>query len=315
MRYAVLAALGFVGCSGAAAPASTASITVSTVPAVRGVLDRGMDPAVVAIEVGDLGVCSGVLIAPDVVLTARHCTAVIAPNATCPAAGPQVTAQLNPATLRVLMGDEAPTAVAAGLDVFVPPTDVLCDADIALLLLDRPIKTVTPAIVEGIGAAKGQHVRTVGYGGPGGDKLLREHVLVLQASASEFVVAEASCIGAGGAAAFDETTGHVVGTLARFGPCAGTDPYDVYTRADAFYSLIAQALASSIDSGKKQSHASTKDPTDIGGTCFTGSDCGAGVCIDVGTAQYCSRSCSLTDKCPAHYKCDLIAADQVCVQY
>ncbi len=307
-----------LACSGAPAPVGTvASVTVSVVPAVRGVLDRGMDPAVVALEVGDAGVCSGVLIAPDVLLTARHCTAVVAPGASCPAHGPQILSQLNPASFTVLMGDEVASAVAVaqGLDVFVPSTDVLCDADIALVLLDRPIETVTPAVVEGVGAAKGQHVRTVGYGGPPGDKLLREHVPVVFTSSYELVVAEAPCIGAGGAAAFDETTGHVVGTLARFGPCGAPAPYDVYTRTDVFFALVEEALASSVDSGKKQSHSNTKDPTDIGGACSTGSDCGAGVCIDVGSAQYCSRSCTVTDKCPSDYKCELVAGDQVCLQY
>jgi hypothetical protein len=316
-RLGGLAALPLLACSAEASPpASTASVTVSEVVALRGVPDRGMDPAVVAIEVGESGVCTGVLIAPDVVLTARHCTATVSADATCPARGPQVVAQLDPASLHVLMGDSVGSAlaVAQGLDVFVPGTDVLCGADIALVLLDRPVTTVTPAIVAGVGVAKGQHVRTVGYGGSSGEKLLREHVPVIESEASELVVGESPCIGAGGAPAFSESTGHVVGVLARFGPCDGATPYDVYTRADVFYPLVEQALASSVDAGKKQSTTDTKDPTDLGGACFTGADCGAGVCIDTGSSEYCSEACSATDKCPTDYKCVLMGGDEVCVQ-
>ncbi len=289
---------------------------MSEVKAVRGVADRGMDPAVVAVQVVDVGVCSGVLVAPDVVLTARHCTATVAADASCPAKGPQVLSQRDPSTLLVSMGDALATSVvvAQGLDVFVPETDVLCGADIALVLLDRPVTTVTPAVVEGVGVARGQHVRTVGYGGPPGEKLLREHVPVVASAPSEFLVGEAPCIGEGGATAFDEDTGHVVGVLARFGPCAGTHPYDVYTRVDVFYPLVEQALASSVDAGKKQSDTDHKAPTDLGGACVTGNDCGAGVCIDTGSTEYCSQSCGPTDKCPTDYKCALADGDEVCVQ-
>jgi hypothetical protein len=275
-----------------------------------------MDPSVVALVVGDEGVCSGVLIAPDVALTARHCTSIIAPDTSCPAKAPQVLAERDPATLRVLQGDDVITAVtvAQGLDLFVPSTDVLCGADIALVLLDRDVTNVTPAIPEGVGVARGQHVRAVGYGGDPGYKILREHVPVLSSSATELLVDERPCIGLGGGPAFDEATGHVSGVLARFGPCAGTDPFDVYTRVDVFYALVEEALASSADAGKKQSDTDTHDPTDLGGTCAHAVDCGAGVCVDAGPSQYCSQTCSATDKCPTDYGCVLVGAYEVCVQ-
>jgi hypothetical protein len=314
---AIVVAAAVASCSvQATQSAANMTVTVSEVHAVRGVPDRGMDPAVVAIEVGEVGACSGVLIAPDVVLTARHCTAIVSGPLSCPSSTPEKISPIDPASLRVAMGDEVASGlvVADGQDVFVPGSAGLCGADIALVLLDRPIATVTPAVVAGVGVAKGQHVRTVGYGGVSGAKLLREHVPVLETFDTEFLVDEAPCIGEGGAAAFDEETGHVVGVLARFGPCVGPHPYDVYTRVDAFYALVEQALASSIDAGKKQSEANTKDPTDIGGACFTGADCGAGVCVDAGASEYCSRSCDATDKCPTDYDCVLAGRDEVCVQ-
>jgi secreted trypsin-like serine protease len=222
-----------------------------------------------------------------------------------------------------LLGEDVATGVvvAEGEMVFVPQSDVLCGADIALILLDRPVDSVKPVHVQAAGVAQGQHVRSVGYGvvaagDPDDAKLLREHVEVLATSATEFQVSEATCLGDVGGPAFDEQTGQVVGIVSRAGPsCEGTSAYNVYTRADAFYPLVEEALLSSAEAGKKQTTTSTKEPTDIGGACFTGSDCGAGACVDDGTSEYCSQSCAPTDPCPTDFTC--VAApggDLVCVR-
>jgi hypothetical protein len=305
LAVAWLALAWLVACSTAPSPTES-SITASEVSINRGVPDRGMDPAVVVVEVLGGSPCTGVLIAPDVVLTARHCTVVVAPHASCPAEGPQVLAGRDPASMRVLLGDEVSSAIVAagGLSLVAPSTDVLCGADIAFLLLDRPIKSVTAAPVQAVGIANGQHARTVLYGNPPGVKFLREHVPVVATDPFEFRVGEATCLGGGGGPAFDEETGQVVGVLSRFGAsCEGSSQYDVYTRTDVFYPLVEQALSSSMEAGKKLSDTSKKDPTDFGGACLTGSDCGAGVCVLDGLSQYCSRFCASSDRCPTDYTC------------
>jgi secreted trypsin-like serine protease len=322
-RLLAFLSLALFACAVPAVSAVDSMLTASVVPAVAGIADQGMDPAVVAVLVGDAGACSGVLIAPDVVLTARHCTAKTVSHVACPSGGPQVVSQLDPSSFRILVGEDVATGivVAEGESVVVPTTDILCGADIALLLLDRPIDSVKPAGVQAVGVAQGQHVRTVGYGrasagAPSDAKLLREHVEVIATSATEFQAREAACLGDVGGPAFDEETGQVVGILSRGSPsCEATSEYDVYTRADAFYSLVEQALLASVDAGKKPTSTTEKDPTDIGGVCFTGSDCGAGVCVDDGASEYCSQSCAPTDRCPTDFACVAASSgDLVCVR-
>src|SRR4029077_14243232 len=83
------------------------AVSADQVEIVRGVPDRGRDPAVVAIDIGQTGLCTGTLIAPDVVLTARHCVARTVEQIDCPATQPQVGAERSAASLQILVGDEA----------------------------------------------------------------------------------------------------------------------------------------------------------------------------------------------------------------
>ena len=350
-RYLVVAPfLGsalFVACSSndVGGPSGAATgVQSDQVEVVQGVPDNGAHPAVIAIDIGGTALCSGTLVAPDVVLTARHCVSKTIDAVACPAQGTkQILSDLLPSSLTILVGDEVSTAQprATGKEIIVPEGDALCDADIALILLDQEIDDIDPLALSTAVVVKNDHVLAVGYGRSGdnqsaGNKLVREHVKVLGSSANEFLVGESTCQGDSGGPALDETTGEIVGVVSRGGAmCDGKDAQNIYTRADAFQSLIALALARStagaadaadagVDSGadagkkkrvKKDGGARKAPTTDMGAACTKGADCAAGVCVTANAKQYCSRTCATKDRCPTGFKCTAEASGgKVCVE-
>jgi hypothetical protein len=311
---AAFSALSLAGCSGEAAssPLAASAPRIDQVEPVLGVPDRGDHPAVVAIDLAGETFCTGALVAPDVVLTARHCVSIAA-DAQCPASSTQTLGLRRPDSLQVRVGDDSTTAEerARGRDILAPPVDEICGADVAILMLDRPIDDIQPLAIRATGAAQGDHVRTVGFfdapaaRGVPATKLLRDHVSVLDTTKTELRVAEGACRGGGGPA-LDESTGEIVGVVSRADP--GGD--NVYTRVDGFLPLIAQALEQSGASSAGGKRKSKKGPPDIGANCSRGSECAAGACVTDGTKKYCSRRCSAHDHCPARFRCERCDAGQ-----
>jgi V8-like Glu-specific endopeptidase len=226
---------------------------------------------VVALKIGRGGkfeLCSGALVAPNVVLTARHCVATsITSSVSCDenghsTNGPHVGDDLPVGDVTVYTGTapkfaEAPDSVAKA--IVSPKGDSLCDSDIALVVLEQPIAKVEPLAVRlGAGVAAGETIRSIGYGQndqqmPIGTRLRRDGVPVLAMGAGishsrtalgahEFEVGESICEGDSGGPAINEATGAIVGLVSRGGNCS--DPAGhIYTTTAGFAPLFDQAFA------------------------------------------------------------------------
>lgn len=315
--------LNLLACSGqpsspipTAAPKPDAATLVDVQPVVVGVADRGRDPAIVGIEVGGQLACSGVVIASNVVLTARSCTVTLtSPPLACPAQGLQVESNLDPATLAVATGDDTQTLTLAahGFELVIPLTGIVCDDDIAALIVDAnlgipPVKPTKEL------PTTWRVARTVAFDSTG-MKLLREYVPVIALSPAELEIAEITCDGEIGGAAFDESGDGLIGIVSRSGSvCTGEGVHDIYTRIDVHQDLIQAALTEGLAQGGVKMKAAAKPDTDVGAPCASAADCSTGVCVEATPgAGYCSHRCG-TVTCPTGYHCTVAEGDKFCFE-
>jgi len=246
--------------------------------------DAARSPAVVGVRLDLAGTsyerCSGALVAPNVVLTARHCVTPMLNGGTvgCDARGrsddgPHFGASpADPTRLHVFVGDRVvmsrpfATPPYAVTRVVHPDSRVVCDSDVALLVLARSVPDVTPLPMRlDAGAAAGERVSVVGFGHSDrggvlpGTRMRRDDVPVLAIGPmgavvdpttraargplgpNEFETGKGSCSGDSGGPAIARDGG-VLGVASRGGDCA-LDADRIYTALAPFRSLIEQAFA------------------------------------------------------------------------
>ncbi len=207
-------------------------------PIIEGTPDDG-DPSVVMLAFDGEFWCSGSIIAPGAVLTARHCVE------------DEYTYELmDAARMDIRTGaqfDGAPQ-LASVREIVTTEGDELDGADIAVVVLDRAVDLAPyPWQREGT-LADGTMLTGIGYGltrrpGPY-EEPVRKHrgVSTIESSTTaEFTTTTPiTCYGDSGGPALDQN-GRIIGVVSR-----GTDDNcavaSIYTRTDAFADLIDGAL-------------------------------------------------------------------------
>lgn len=225
-------------------------------------------------------VCSGALVAPNLVLTARHCVASSPPGpVTCKTARFDAVHATKAMAVTTEPSLAKPKRTYAIASVIVPDDDAACGADIALLLLTDPIPRAeavpaTPLVQFPMTARTrvGREVTVIGYGATSatskdpGVRRVREHVRVScvpgewsfgcfgRATDREFATDGSVCGGDSGSGAYEQSSFErgeplVLGVLSR-GLSLGEECADAtYTRTDSHADMIVRAAKVAAERG------------------------------------------------------------------
>ncbi len=232
---------------------------------VNGTPDTAAGDSVVFIATGSQGsFCTGTLIAPNLIITARHCVADPSQDTDCGTFGATHAAS----TFVISVGLQHSTAVAKGSKVTVDTTkpNNICGNDFALIQLDREVSNARLSRVRLTKLVTGEAATTSGYGDDGtgrntNGRFIRKGIKVdavgpspfsyttqagqklpVALPAGEIVTGESTCFGDSGGPLFD-AAGNVIGMTSRGIDSECNDRPSIYTDTASHAAVITAAAA------------------------------------------------------------------------
>ena len=307
--------------------------------AISGGVQDVTSKAVMAITHPAAGsLCSGSLIAKNVILTARHCVSPVQGGVELIDCDNSLFGPPDkPASFLVTSADEVTPdnyGEFSVSEVVALPEELelpgFCGNDIAILVLsenvDDSVAVPYRPRLDDAPLGAGELYSAVGYGATDGDgagagvRRRRDGIAVEcvsdacashtlfgeQVASSEFVGEGGVCQGDSGGPAID-ADGRVIGVTSRGQPGCGVSIY-AYTAAWSGWlkDTVMYASGLGVYEPPDWTEGSTVNPehsNPIGEACQHGDECPSGKCYDDGTKRYCTRACSDEAPCPADYEC------------